>query len=160
MDNNACLQENLCSATKKKKSLIFSDQMPRYHKCRCVSQYSPTQSKRHPLDDFSTAVSNRIILRDRIAMPCVRSPFSVPKEKENYKSAPNLGVYCSIICLSVWFLVVVQSFISSLSSPKVSSPSSTSSRTVAPSIPVTCCALPCGCGCPCIGGGGGGGACG
>jgi hypothetical protein len=31
---------------------------------------------------------------------------------------------------------------------------------VAPSIPVTCCALPCGCGCPCIGGGGGGGACG
>lgn len=45
---------------------------------------------------------------------------------------------------------------SSLSSPNVSSPSSTSSRTVAPSMPVTCCAFPWVCGCPCMGGGGAG----
>lgn len=52
-----------------------------------------------------------------------------------------LDVACLLCCVLVWFHFV-QSFMSSLSSPKVSSPSSTSSRTVAPSMPVTCWALP------------------
>jgi hypothetical protein len=46
-------------------------------------------------------------------MPCVRSPFSVPKEKENYKPAPNLGVYCSIVlpvCLVLCGRSIVHKF--------------------------------------------------